>query len=350
MSHPVLRRVAMATIVTVTALAALEGVARLLPEEWTGRREIVLSNPGQGEAMVANEDVPGWDLTTPTGTVGNQPYVANHWRMRGPEYPEEKAANAQRVIFVGDSSIFGFLLDWDDTMSAQFERQREARMPGVDYQVANCAAPGHTSVQSIYKLSRQCIHFRPDVVVIGNRNSDGTYETASDRERFQLAAWSGPGRWLQNLSFYRLLRNRWLAARVAAEAGAAPEIIPQGGAPSAPKGNAKRVPPDEYEQNLRELIEISREGGAYPVLLLLPVIQDIPWMGNTGPRDNEYDQAMRRVAQEEGVPLADGPQRFAQLPRMPDLFIDPVHPGRRGAWVLADLLDQTIPDPIVVVR
>lgn len=342
---PLSRRLGFSVLVTVGLLALLEGVAWLLPSSLTARREIVLSRPGQGEAMVANEDVPGWDLNYPEGWLGNQHYTTNQWRMRGPEHPVEKPANAWRVIFVGDSAIFGYLLGWPDTIPGQLERLSEQRY-GVDYQVAACAAPGHSSAQSVYKLSRHCLGFQPDVVVIGNRNSDGTMDIATDRERFQLQAWSGPASLPQRLALYRLIRNRWLAARVASGASDTPERIAHGGDPSAPKGEFRRVPPEEYEENLREMIRLSREAGAQPVLLLLPVVFDLPWYQlQKTPLNDEYNQVMRKVAQQESVPLADGPEWFARAPMVNDIFVDSVHPGRTGALFIAELLDQVVPGP-----
>lgn len=296
--------------------------------------------------MVANEDVPGWDLNYPEGWLGDQHYTTNQWRMRGPDHPTEKPEDAWRIIFVGDSAIFGYLLAWPETIAAQVERLGERRHRGVDYQVAACASPGHSSAQSIYKLSRQCLGFQPDVVIIGNRNSDGTMDTATDRERFQLSTWSGPVSLLQRLALYRLLRNRWLAARVASGASSTPEPIAHAGDPSAPKGDVRRVPPDEYEENLREMVRISRKAGAQPVLLLLPVVFDLPWYGQEKtPLNDEYNRAMRRVAEQETVTLADGPAWFARAPKVPDIFVDSVHPGRTGALFIAELVDQTAPNP-----
>lgn len=342
---PLSRRLGFALVTTSLVLGLLEGGARLLPGSLTGRREIVLSEPGKGQAMVASEDVPGWDIQAPGGNIGNQPYTANQWRMRGPEYPATKEPWNERVILVGDSSIFGFMLEWPNTIAARLEQRREQRFPGVDYQVAACAVPGHTTVQSIYKLERHCLAFQPDVVIIGNRNSDGTMAEQSDRERFGLMAWGGPGRALQGLALYRLFRNGWLRARVASQPPTQAQRIAHAGDPSAPTGNKRRVPPEEYEQNLVEMVRISRDAGATPVLFLLPILYDLPAYKDNSPANAQYNQAMRRVAERQKVALADGQQWFSTVPPLPGLFMDSVHPDQAGAQLLADLLDQTLPAP-----
>ncbi len=212
----------MGAFVSLLTLGLMEGAARLLPEEVSGRREVVLANPGAAETMIASEDVPGWDLQYPEGMLGPYHYTSNHWRMRGPEYPDEKAEGVLRIVMTGDSSIFGYGLEWDETMSAWLEYLHEKRMPGVDVQIANCAAPGHTTVQTLFKLERHCLAFQPDIVIIGNVNSDATLEVASDYERFHLGAYEGPGAVMQNLAMYRTMRNVWLKKQVAGSEDVAP--------------------------------------------------------------------------------------------------------------------------------
>lgn len=334
------KRIVFGLTITLVTLAALEGIARLLPKSISGRREVV-QNPDPGsQIMVSSEEVPGWDLNYPKGNVGPFSYTSNHWRMRGPEYPDEKASGVVRVILVGDSSIFGYLLDWEDTMSAHLERLRETRFPGTDYQVANCAVPGHSSLQSIYKLERQCMDFQPDVVIIGNLNSDGTKYYATDRERFHTPAFDGPVMTLQKFALYRTMRNVWLAQQIKKDAAKLAEEIPQLNSPDAPKGTIPRTPIDEYRENLSRLAAIARAGGAKPVFLVLPSQFDLNPNGASS--RNDYVEAMRAVAKAEGAPVADGPERFQQLPQMDELFIDPVHPGKLGARILGVMLDEAL--------
>lgn len=339
--NAVLTRVGFSLVTTVVALLALEGLCRFLPDRISGRREVVQSPDAGSEAMIASEEVPGWDINYPSGNLGPMQYTANHWRMRGPDYPDEKAANVKRVIFVGDSSIFGYLLEWDETMSAHLETLREKRFPDTDYQIANCAVPGHTTLQSIYKLQRQCLAFQPDVVIIGNINSDGTRYTATDRERFYVPAFGSAAATLQKFALYRTLRNLWLTRKVAQAGKVQAESIPQLNSPDAPKGDKYRVPPDEYRENLHILAKLAKDAGAKPVFLLLPSLADV--QGDPSFKANDpFRTAMREVAAEEGAPLADGAKQFMQMPYLENLFIDPVHPGTLGAKLLANLIDQAM--------
>lgn len=336
MPLPLRRRLAFATVLCTLAVGAVEGGARVLPDRLVAPREDVVREFAGGKGLVYGGDIPGWDIDPNGGEQWDTTYHTNQWRMRGPDYPDEKGPNVKRVIFVGDSSIFGVLLDWEETFAARFEAAREARDPGTDWQVANCASPGHSTEQSLRKLKRHCLPFQPDYVVIGNQFSDSTRESVTDVERFGLSADLGFSRALEQSAAYRLFRNAWIRARGVDEA---PREIAQVGVTE--NGTVRRVPPKDYEANLRRMVELVRQADARPVFLLLAAQDDL--VAGADVPSAPYRDAMRRVAQEEEIPLADAPPRFQVLPRAKGVFEDPVHPGPLGALTLGLLLNETIP-------
>lgn len=337
MARSAFRRVVFTTLLGVIGLAAFEGIARLLPASATADRGTVVRELTGDDSFVSDGEIPGWDIDPVGGNDWGTRYTTNRWRMRGPDYPEEKGEGVKRVIFVGDSSVFGVLLDWPDTFSARFERLRDAATPGVDWQVANCACPGHSTEQSRRKLERHCLPFKPDYVVIANQFSDATRESASDMDRFALSREVGLTRAAEHLAGYRLLRNTWLRARGAD--AVVPHVIPQMGA--VQNGKFRRVPAVDYEANLRRMVAMVREAGATPVFLLLASRDDL--QEGVPSSSQEYRDAMRLVAKEEAVPLADAATLFAGLPRVDGLFEDQVHPGPVGAGFVALLLNETVP-------
>lgn len=332
------RRALFAVVLTAGFLLVVEGVAHVLPAALVAPREEVIRELAGSEGLVSSSDIPGWDIDPKGGERWDTTYSTNRWRMRGPDHPAEKGPNVKRVIFVGDSSIFGVLLDWEETFSARFEAAREGRDPGVDWQVANCACPGHSTEQSMRKLERHCLAFEPDYVVIGNQFSDSTQETATDVDRFGLSIDTGASRLLERSATYRLFRNVWLRHRGADPIP--PKEIAQVGLPQP--GTFRRVPVEDYERNLRRMVEMTRDAGATPIFLMLAAINDLP--PDPKPAHSaEYREAMRRVAADEQVPLADAPARYQTLPPAEGMFADHVHPGPLGALTLGLLLDETIP-------
>ncbi|MES2639875.1 MAG: hypothetical protein V4850_10350 [Myxococcota bacterium] len=337
MARSVFRRVVFATLLGAMSLAAFEGIARVLPASATADRGTVVREITGDDSFVSDGEVPGWDIDPGGGDNWGTRYTVNRWRMRGPDYSETKGEGVKRVIFVGDSSVFGVLLDWPDTFSARFERLRDTATPGTDWQVANCACPGHSTEQSRRKLERQCLAFQPDYVVIANQFSDATRESAADIERFGLTREIALTRAAEHFAGYRLLRNTWLRARGAD--AVVPHEIPQMGI--VQNGKFRRVPPEDYEANLRRMVAIVRESGATPVFLLLASRDDL--QEGVPSSSQDYRDAMRLVAEQEGVPLADAAKQFAKLPRVDGLFEDQVHPGPVGAGFVALLLNETVP-------
>ncbi|MCP4804141.1 MAG: hypothetical protein GY913_20115 [Proteobacteria bacterium] len=337
MSRPSLsvpKRLAFATATVLLVGLVAEGVARMAPDDSTRSREDVLRDTLGDRTLSALSDVPGWDLDPDGGANWRTTYTVNPWGMRGPDYEN---AGDQRVIFVGDSSIFGVALDWEETFASRFEQVREKRLD-VDVQVGNCACPGHSSYQSVRKLELQCLGFEPDVVVIANLYSDSTYAQMSDHERWptSLGSYRGLFEWS---AAYRLIRNP-LLERELAEVDQ-PAIIAQVG--DEKDGETRRVPVELYEENLRKEIALVRDAGAQPVFLMLPTIADAGV--NAKGFYWEYRDVMRALAESEGIPLADGPEHYAQLPYAEQGFIDHLHPSALGAIELAGLLDLAIPDP-----
>lgn len=340
---PIRRRVAWSLVTAGVALALLEGVARLLPARLVLPRDRVIHDIAPDLMLRVDNVELGWDLDPEGASEWRTTYRTNRWGMRGPDYPEEAPPGARRIIFVGDSSVFGVTLEWEHTFAAVFARLREEREPAVDVQEAICACPGHSTVQSLRKLTGQCLAFRPDVVVIANQYSDSTLAMMPDAQRFQVTRTRALARALERLFVFRLARNAWMrrTTRVAD-----PETIAQVG--DGHQVGVRRVPVEEYRENLRAMAEAAEGAGALPVFLVLAARDDLARGDGThseGRRDyDDYRDAMRAVAAERGLALVDAPATFRTLGEADGLFVDAVHPGPFGAWLIGQLLDRDVPE------
>lgn len=337
------RRLLFSGVIFTGVFGLSELLARLLPAETTRSRERLILDHARSEGLLSpNLDVPGWDLVE-DGVQNGIPYQLNRWRMRGPDHPEEKGPGVERVIFVGDSSVFGVQLEWRDTFSARFAQRREHRLPQVDYQVANCASPGHSSYQSRIKLERHCLDFEPDVVVIANQFSDSTLERLEDRERFPEEAHPELIRALEVSALFRLSNLLWWE-RVGAKVHD-PTVIQQVGMEQS--GKTARVDLTDYAENLTAMVSMVREAGGVPVLMVLAAMADTR-VHQVGDKvvSREYREIMRRVAQTSGVQLVDLGEVVRTRHRdRTQLFLDQVHPSREGAQLYAQVLDASLPAP-----
>ena len=333
------RRPLFALISTVLVLGLMEVGARLAPEDLTRDRTDMLRDALGENTRKALGDVPGWDLDPAGGENWGTTYHVDAYGMRAPDQ-EPPTGPSQKVIFLGDSSIFGVGLDWEETFAARFETIREARLDGVDVQVGNCACPGHSSYQSIRKLEK-CLAFEPDVVVIGNLYSDSTLAEMADMDRWPPSLVAGHKDTLEFSAFYRLVRNQFLARQL--EDVSAPATVAQVGSEHKSGGEARRVPLERYPQNLRILVGMVEDAGATPVFFMLPSELDV---GVNAYADYlDYREAMYSVSEELEVPLADGPTHYLTVPYGRSAFIDHLHPSALGAMEIAGLLDRTVPDP-----
>jgi len=107
-----------------------------------------------------------------------------------------------------------------------------------------------------------------------------------------------------------------------------------------------RVPLEEFEVHLREIVGRIEAGGARVVLCT-----SIPMSGNYGLRDlpayvenglnflvEQYAQATRRLAAEFGAPLIDVFTAFQEHPQRDEFIPDGIHPEPRGQRLVADTI------------
>jgi lysophospholipase L1-like esterase len=345
------RRLLFSALVLLGAVGIAELGCSFLPKERLDTRSLRIRAQTMNDNLIANNDVPGWDLRPDGGEVAHIAYTTNRWRMRGPDYEAVHPSDVSRVLMVGDSSIFGAKLQWEETFSAQFVELRAQGKTEEKIQVGNCAAPGHSTWQSKIKLKRHCLAFEPDLVVIGNQNSDSAFDVAADRDRFPPNRYPGLYDLLDRSYLYRALGTILVRAKDDAPLKSNTDAGPEGGTQIAqvggPTGTIVRVPLDEYRQNLMEMITLIRESGAIPVLLVLPDLADVSDQPrSSGSNLLAYKDTLRELAATESLRLIDAAEWFRLMHRGEDLFLDVVHPNAQGAALLAELLDRQLPSPI----
>ncbi|MCB1152216.1 SGNH/GDSL hydrolase family protein, partial [bacterium] len=112
---------------------------------------------------------------------------------------------------------------------------------------------------------------------------------------------------------------------------------------SKPQGPGPlRVGVEDYRDNLRAMIDDSREEGANVILVLSPYLDlghDQDWV----PMHRRYKRVASAVAEEKGVPVVDvvDKLRFA-----PNLFMEPdtdqIHFNREAGRMIADRIAETV--------
>lgn len=97
----------------------------------------------------------------------------NRAGFRGREYGAEPPPGWKRIVFLGDSVVYGFNVQQEDSIPAQLEKQfRERHLP---VEVLNFGVSGYETEQAIEFFKERGLPLRPDLVVVGYTLNDSRY-------------------------------------------------------------------------------------------------------------------------------------------------------------------------------
>ena len=177
--------------------------------------------------------------------------------LRGPVPPHDESPAPLRLLFVGDSSAYGYGVADDETFWSLAARAVAAARPGAPVEPIVAAAPGYSSYQSRVLLDR-FLAYRPDWVVfyVGAYNDHRRRSYYPDdaipaRMQRRRAAWHAI-RTLRTGELAADLFGRWIDRtfrdRVA----------------------TVRVPPEAFAANVAAMLDATRQGDAHALVLVPP--------------------------------------------------------------------------------
>jgi lysophospholipase L1-like esterase len=311
--------------------------------------------------LVEVDAAKGWGTKAAAGP-SEQAYHINALGFRGPLFSPRKPAGTTRIVVLGGSSVFDQnVSDTSAAVGSSWPNRAQSilRARGFDAEVINAGTPGHSSADALGRLLSEIWLYEPDLVVLYSgwndvKNFRATpvtpdaplirvirqFDTTADPYRNYRGGWD---RLLGSSQLYMKIRNAYLGATLPADAEG---ILPTGTVGST----YGEFGPRQYDQNLRNFVEIARNMGARPVLATEAtlVLHPNPAVaGRIGDRyqllDREgltqaFEETYRRV---RGVAAAKGAALFdagAALNNDTTLFADHVHLTPRGSEALARLL------------
>ncbi|MCH7473849.1 MAG: SGNH/GDSL hydrolase family protein, partial [Gemmatimonadetes bacterium] len=248
-----------------------------------------------------------------------------------------------RILSLGESSAFGNGVGDAETYAALLEAHLN-RAAGQDrFTVINAGVPAYTSFQSLVYLKERGLALEPQMVLFYHEANDllPTYLRASDnsvlgmnlsdperhahrlrRTHRRLLAWS---------AIYRFIRYRLALSRIERFQ----QTVGEEFRPAWPVqlGDAQRslkfpfrVRLEEQIEILRELVLLSREH-AFEFVLIHPSYRD----------SQPHTCVFTEFSRANRVPLIDV-HPLLHPKDGPDLFLDKMHPSRRGHERIADAL------------
>jgi hypothetical protein len=118
------------------------------------------------DTMVHEEPIsyrlqPGLD-----GNFNHAHYQVNSLGFRGPEIPIEKPPGEFRIMWLGDSLVFGIGVNNDQTMAADLEKIANSRSAGVHYRVLNMGVPSYNTEQELIQFETLGLRLQPDAVML----------------------------------------------------------------------------------------------------------------------------------------------------------------------------------------
>ena len=158
------------------------GAAACLPDCMPGLADLPEQPRGLPRGIpMAPHGRRAWALSPNTTMVETNVEVrVNSLALRGPEI-QAKRVDEQRILTLGDSSVFGFGVEEDGVFSSVAARQLEQEW-GVTVTPIIGATPGYTSIQSLHTLEDVGTVVRPDFIVIAALWSD-LFQTETPIER-----------------------------------------------------------------------------------------------------------------------------------------------------------------------
>ena len=93
-------------------------------------------------------------------------YQVNSLGFRGPELPLNKPADESRIMWLGDSLVFGIGVNNDQTMPAVVERIANESSKDKHYRVLNMGVPSYNTEQELIQFETVGLPMQPDAVLL----------------------------------------------------------------------------------------------------------------------------------------------------------------------------------------
>jgi lysophospholipase L1-like esterase len=324
-----------ATILIMATLASLEGAVRVWAYYFRSTYETYNATKGR------YEPVPGIHPIR-----GGPPLIVNSKGFIGPEFETEKPKDVYRIFSIGDSCTFGNI---NHAYPGLLHSRLNAEGHGKKFEVINAGVEGYHSGFALARLKEDVLQYHPDLVTI--------YVGWNDFMKTNPENLGETGRytWLTHLmehsyliKAYKKVIFFYLRPMIVR-----PDVL------STPQDLQAydSFEPVEFQNNLREMIRtlqshhsrilimtrptVVREGMSYEEIQRQNVM--FPWFGSAYSVNKllslhrAYNRAIRKVVEEEGVPLLDLEVEFDKHDKS-ELFWDTMHPNEKGQRLIAETL------------
>lgn len=345
-------RLMLAVLVVYGALTVDRGLA------------VVYPRPDKHVPILTRHATRLWYHRRSAAGFGSGCYIhTNSLGFRGQETPP-KVNGERRVLMVGDSITFGFVLKDDETIPRQVERFINEATNDDDVRCINAGVSGYTTWQERDLLENEGLDTQPDVVVVQFCINDmigiigiGRGNPMTDEMDFSLnqsSHWSGIWRALSYHAAHRehqelADRQRWAQHDPTADSDATGlhEIEDIYDNPPVPAVKAA------WELCLEDLTGIKHRCDDIDIPMVLVYSPDTVEFGDD-PKYRQPSNILRGWAEEHGVPFVDitpiWQDAIANGGPADDMFYDAIHPKPYAAKLMAKAIADVVMDELKVAR
>jgi len=263
-------------------------------------------------------------------------YRTNSLGLRGDDASFSVDNSRTRIACFGNSCTFGWRLQEEETYEQRLEQKLNGQVTAPRFKVYNCGVPGYSTFQGLRMLREFLPILKPQIVTICYGWNDHWAAGFDIEDKDQRTA----PQWVLNAQ--NLLSESYLYRSIKYLLLAKYEKTKQYRFDR--QSVRYRVSLDDFAVNLSDIITYCRSNGVKPILLTTPIGDADPGVMNSMENYHErYNQTVRRIADEQTVPLVDAATLFLDHPEYYDNpKADFIHYNAKGAERIASALTETI--------
>lgn len=172
---------------TIVALFVAEGIVRLVHYIREDRRPLeVQLQSARAQSTSSMHDLDLGDIVQPSrhpgivyelrpnarGRFVGEPLLINSQGLHDYEYSRRKEAGTFRIVGVGDSSLFGWGVPFEDSGLKVLERRLNETFRTRKFEVINFAVPGYNTAMETETFVKKCLEYAPDLVLLNFNTND----------------------------------------------------------------------------------------------------------------------------------------------------------------------------------
>lgn len=250
----------------------------------------------------------------------------NSLGLRCGEIPAQRSPDEFRILVIGDSTAFGWLLDEKNTFPYLLQRNLKLHSQGKNIRVINGAVCGYSSLQGLAFMNEKGWNLSPDLIIAAF-NNDPITDFTEDEKRTPSPRILPLLNFLNRFRVYSVVRDLVVRSRINPEDDVS---VPPG------KGIA-RVSKQKYSEIYETLYAQAKNRGTKLLLVSLPLKEEM----RNYPGMNDYREILKSFAEKNQIPFLDEYHKW-QNPSRENMFMDGMHPTGQGHKIISDDLEELI--------